>query len=621
MFSNDSVKAYSKAYSLGRARYFFGIGKGKLGNLPTLDAVICNINVASKISLGVQEIPLKKVIGTYMHSRSLTFACNYMPIAEDKSEFAEKWKSLYDSHIQVGISDPIKVYEYLNWFYVIEGNKRVSVLKYVDARTVNAKIYRIHSTSCADEKISKIYLEFIRFNEKTNIFEIWFSQPGRFEELLVYLKGYKPDKLLSKDKITHFISQVYHPFRDHYYKFGGNKLQITTADALLEFIKLYGIPNKIDVSQKKQIKALVAELIPLAEHKPVEIHTQKAPDVKKTVIGTIANLIPNKKPLKIAFIYSKTTKTSGWTFSHELARRDIYQQFGDRIETTFVDGVEENQQAVEAMEKLAKNGYELIFTTNPKFFQASLKIALSYPTIKVMNCSSACVFKSVRTYFGRIYEPKFLLGMIAGIYCRQDKIAYVAKKSILEEITGINAFALGVKSTNQKSNVKIFWDINANLKLDKKEYEVIYYDRLPKDIKKKDPCGLYFRGKFLAKALWNWSVFYSAVVENVLNNSWDVIFEVQKANQKLLKFWWGMESGLVDIHLNKKILSTETINLIAFIRKMIVHGEFAPFKGPLFSNSGELKLKPQQIAENEDIIAMDWFVKGIVGRHTKKNKC
>ena len=99
-------------------------------------------SIDSEVSLGIDQIPLRLVVGTCTAGRTNAFADNWMPILEWGSEFSAKWASLSDSQVNEGIRDPIKVYEYMNKFYVLEGNKRVSVLKYFKAVTVNAQVIR-----------------------------------------------------------------------------------------------------------------------------------------------------------------------------------------------------------------------------------------------------------------------------------------------------------------------------------------------------------------------------------------------------------------------------------------------------------------------------------------------
>jgi basic membrane protein A and related proteins len=143
MLDQNVRDAYDNARKKAKFRYTANISKGWTGILPSLNGIVKNTDIISEISLGLVEVPLKKIIGTYSHSRSTSFADNFMPLPTRGSEFSSKWCTLYKAHLEEGIRDPIRVYEYLNWYYVIEGNKRVSVLKYVDAVSISAEVRRL----------------------------------------------------------------------------------------------------------------------------------------------------------------------------------------------------------------------------------------------------------------------------------------------------------------------------------------------------------------------------------------------------------------------------------------------------------------------------------------------
>ena len=89
------------------------------------------------------EVPLELLVGTKTAGRTAAFASNFMPLLEPDTEFATKWISLCQAHVEEGIRDPIRCFEYLGRFYVQEGNKRVSVLKYFEADSISATVTRV----------------------------------------------------------------------------------------------------------------------------------------------------------------------------------------------------------------------------------------------------------------------------------------------------------------------------------------------------------------------------------------------------------------------------------------------------------------------------------------------
>ena len=148
------------------------------------------------------------------------------------TEFSDKWIRLYQTHLDEGIHDPILAYEYMNRFYVVEGNKRVSILKYLKAATIQGNVIRI-IPPLTGEKQKRIYYEFMDFYRLSEINYIWFSKEGSFSRLQK-LTGKSPDAVWSDtDKID--FNSVYTRFSDEFRAKGGDSLPITAGDAFLSF--------------------------------------------------------------------------------------------------------------------------------------------------------------------------------------------------------------------------------------------------------------------------------------------------------------------------------------------------------------------------------------------------
>ena len=137
-----SVQDYMSASKIGKREYHACVNAGRYPYLPVLENIVDESQIDSEVSLGIDQIPLRLVVGTCNAGRTNAFADNFMPILDWGTEFSAKWASLSDSQMNEGIRDPIKVYEYMNKFYVLEGNKRVSVLKYFGADSVPAMVTR-----------------------------------------------------------------------------------------------------------------------------------------------------------------------------------------------------------------------------------------------------------------------------------------------------------------------------------------------------------------------------------------------------------------------------------------------------------------------------------------------
>ncbi|NLK22359.1 MAG: BMP family ABC transporter substrate-binding protein [Epulopiscium sp.] len=633
MHQQELESIFHHAYKMGKTSYSENVARGISGYLPSLDGIVKNSEIASEINLGLVEIPLKKIIGTYSHSRSIAFASNFMPLITGESEFKAKWMALYNAHVEEGIRDPIKVYEYLNWFYVVEGNKRVSVLKYCDAYGISATVTRLIPKRDEFDPIIKIYYEFLEFNKLTSINSIWFSKEGSFNELGKYIQQYEPNLTAYTDKYKHFMGNFYRPFRELYHKLGGHRLKITTGDAALEYIKIYGVPDEIneyDEEVKSRIKKLMIELEALSEEEAIEVRTDAIQVPKRNVISSITTLMTPKKKLKVAFVYAKEIKNSGWTYAHNLGRLHVENVLKDQISTTYVENVPENNEAYGYLRDLAKEEYDIIFTTSPTYITPTLKAAFEYPNTKFLNCSETHSFRHVSTYFGRIHEPRFLTGIIAGSLTRTNIIGYVATYPISEVITGINAFTLGARLVNPHVKVKVVWTHKYENTEKPRELghilkdagaDIIANDDMPSPGEHSKEYGIYSLPQpHYAMPIWNWGIFYEKLLRNVLSGTWKMVFDVLNSNPKLVNFWWGMDTGMVDIIYSKTHVPPQTQSLVEFMKKMIIQNEYHPFMGPIYDQTGNLRITKDEIASYEQILSMNWFVDGVEGEIPKLNE-
>ncbi|MCF0106795.1 MAG: BMP family ABC transporter substrate-binding protein, partial [Holdemanella sp.] len=163
---------YSNAYKLGIKEYKRCLLTGEDPYLPVLDNQLPLEKRNAGFDLGLIDIPTEFIVGTKTTGRTNDFAKNFMPIADEDSEFADKWNQLCDSHLEEGIREPIVAWEYMNRFYIQEGNKRVSVLKFYDSVFVTGKVKRILPPKNEE---TKLYYEFLEFYKYTKINYIEFS--------------------------------------------------------------------------------------------------------------------------------------------------------------------------------------------------------------------------------------------------------------------------------------------------------------------------------------------------------------------------------------------------------------------------------------------------------------
>ena len=608
--ANEALAVYEKAYRYGK----------KEGGCPeVLDDILKerNISASAGIPLGLVQIPAELIVGTKTAGRSSAFSKNFYPLLKENTEFATKWVSLYRAHMDEGIREPVKAYEFMNRFYIEEGNKRVSVLKYLGAVSVLGNVTRIVPPR-SDDRETQIYYEFMDFYSLSGVNYIWFSQEGSFAKLQ-YLIGKRPDEVWTDDDKMDF-SSAYTRFSAAYEAKGGKKLDVLPGDAFLSFIELYDYQTVKEMTTAELNEKLAKswdEFQLLRTDQSVELQMDP-PEEKEIKKNIFARLLPTgTQNQKVMFIHEKTAKTSGWTYAHELGRMHLQQRFPEQISTGYYENATE-ENADELLETAIAEGSNLIFTTSPLLLKASLKAAIDHPEVKILNCSLNTSHRHIRTYYARMYEPKFLMGAIAGAMSENGRIGYVANYPIVGMMANINAFALGAKMVNPRAKIYLEWSTL-------KEHDVmksftenhIRYVSGQDNIVPGSPnreFGLYQADRErpwnLAMPVWHWGKFYEQMIWNIMDGSWkyDDASEVTKG----LNYWWGMSAGIVDVICSHH-LPIGTERLVDLLKETICRGDFNPFSGVLYSQKGLVQKETDRVLTPEEIITMDWLAENVIG--------
>ncbi len=607
-----SVEDYKKALKMGRKDYQARMARGLKPTLEVLDSILPPNDTLRQVSLGLVQIPIDQIVGTRYEGRSSAFSGSFMPILEEGTEFATKWANLSTAHEEEGIHDSIKAVEYMNRFYVEEGNKRVSVMKYFEAVSIPGTVTRIIPRR-TDEKENKIYFEFLDFYELSEINYIWFTREGSFARLQKAV-GKGPHEKWNEDEKLIFNS-VYTRFGAAYQAKGGGKLPITQGDAFLAFIELYDY-SALDEKTANELRALISksweEFTLQTEDEEVELKMDPARE-KKPLLNRLLPLGPAR--LKIGFIYAKTVASSAWTYSHELGRMHLEQTFPDEVSTVYYDNVTE-QNIGEYLEKAIAQGCNLIFTTTPVFAQASVKAAIAHPQVRILNCSLNTSHRYIRTYYARMHEAKFLMGAVAGSMAENDRLLYIADYPLYGNIAFINAFALGAKMTNPRARVYLEWSTKKDVDI----LELVRREK-PSCISARDMVipeeemklyGIYHvdgdRRHNLAMPLYHWGKFYEKLIRTIMDGTWKNDDNTQKA----INYWWGMSSGVVDVICSQN-LPKGTKRLVELLKQTICSGQFELFSGALYSQNGMVQGEDAGSLTPEQVMEMDWLADNVIG--------
>ncbi|MEY8391724.1 BMP family ABC transporter substrate-binding protein [Lachnospiraceae bacterium] len=607
---------YRKALKLGKKDYQTRLLHGEKPILQVLDDILPDRSSYSEAPIGLVQIPLEQIAGTKTFARSSSFAGNYMPILREDTEFAAKWENLLDSQMEEGIREPVKAYEYMHKFYVSEGNKRVSVMKYSGAVSILGNVTRIIPKK-TQEKDNRMYYEFLDFYRFAPINYIWFTQEGGYAKLQEAV-GKKPEERWTEEELMEF-SSVYARFTSEFREKGGNKLNITPGDAFLAFITLYGYET-IDQKTTSEMQKLIAksweEFVLLGQESEIDLK-MKPNQKKKSLFGILHLHVPGTRTLKIAFIYEKTPGSSAWTYAHELGRLHLQQTFPEevhtmRYENATLDNIDSLlSDAVEA-------GCDLIFTTTPPFAQASVKAAIANPRVRILNCSLNTSHRYIRTYYSRMYEAKFLMGAIAGAMADNNRLTYIADYPIYGSIANINAFALGAKMMNPRAEVYLEWSTKKDMDIEKRIREIGSSCVSGKDMAIPEEASRFFgiyhitegRPRNFAMPLWHWGKFYERLIWAIMDGTWK--YDDDPSVKKAINYWWGMSEGVVDVVFSK-YLPTGLKRLAGLLKTSISTEAFDPFAGIIHSQAGAVVNTPDRNLPPEEIMTMDWLAENVIG--------
>jgi basic membrane lipoprotein Med (substrate-binding protein (PBP1-ABC) superfamily) len=609
---------YSAALRQGRRSYRTALSKGEYPYLPVLDEMISYTEVASIENLGIMDIPLSKIVGTKTVGRSNAFANNFMPLLPEESEFGRKWAAVYNHQINDGINDPVIAYEFMNQFYVQEGNKRVSVMKHLKTYSLPASVTRLVPKK-SEDKENRLYYEFLDFYNVSRSYDVCFYKEGNYQKLLKYM-GKKEGEQFSDDDRMDLHSACYN-FELAFNKVNTEKLDINVSDAFLLYVEIYGYEKVIDQTEQEISRCLqkMWTEITLADRGSQVELVQNPENVKATLLNKLIPLgVPDS--LKIAFIYTKTTDTSSWAYAHELGRQYLEQVFVGKIETMAFENADTEAQVEAAIDEAVAAGCELIFTTATQMVNQSVRSAIQYPKVKIYNCSIKMSYSSICTYYARMYESKFLMGAIAAALSRTDRLGYVADYPIYGALANINAFALGAKMINPYVKIHLEWTkVEGNDAREKLDQEGIVFvsdnDMITPQNASRE-YGLYAKKddgtlENLATPIWDWGKFYERIIKNIFSGG-STESSAQKG-KKAVNYWWGMSADVIDVICSKS-MPDETARLIELLKTSIRSGEFQPFCGPLYAQGGILQCEKGECLGADEIITMDWLVENVIGK-------
>ncbi len=322
------------------------------------------------------------------------------------------------------------------------------------------------------------------------------------------------------------------------------------------------------------------------------------------------------------FVYIGPVGDGGWTFMHDKGRKEMEAAFPG-LQSSFVESVPEGPDSSRVMEAFIRNGSKVIFATSFGYMDFVIDTAKKHPDVVFMHCSGYKTAENVGTYFGRMYQARYLSGLVAGSMSKKKVIGYVAAQPIPEVIRGINAFTRGVRKTNPEAEVRVIWIFSWFDPGKEKEATKALIDAGADIIamhadtgaapQTAEEAGVYVVGynndmtpyaptKHLTAPIWNWGMIYNQVMDQVTRGTW-----------KPEEIWYGLKEGLVGLAPFSKDVPEDVKALVEAEKAKIINGEWDVFNGPVKDQAGEVKVAEGQSMTDGDMLSMNWFVEGVKG--------
>ena len=330
------------------------------------------------------------------------------------------------------------------------------------------------------------------------------------------------------------------------------------------------------------------------------------------------------EPLKIAFAYVGPVGDGGWSYAHDQARKKLEAEFGDKIQTSYVESVPEGPDAERVLRDLVTQGNKLIFGTTFGYMDVMQKLAGEFPDVKFEHATGYKTSANMRIYDSRTYEGAYLAGIIAGAMTKTNTLGVVGSVPIPEVLRNLNSFTLGAQSVNPKIKTKVVWvnewfsppkETEAATSLINGGADVLFQNTdSPAVLKTAQEKGkrafgwdsdmtAYGPKAHLGSAVSNWGPYYIKATKDALEGTWSTG-----------QSWWGVKEGAIDLVSIAEDVPAETKAKVEEVKKGLADGSFVIWKGPIAGQDGKPVLEKDAVADDKFLGGINFYVKGVEGK-------
>tara|TARA_R110002096_G_scaffold14582_1_gene50544 strand:+ start:9902 stop:10975 length:1074 start_codon:yes stop_codon:yes gene_type:complete len=340
------------------------------------------------------------------------------------------------------------------------------------------------------------------------------------------------------------------------------------------------------------------------------------------VVG-LGGMAQAQEKTKIGFVYVGPVGDFGWSYEHDQGRQAVEAEFGDKVETMYVESVPEGADSERVMTQMALDGADLIFTTSFGYMDPTINVAKKFPNVKFEHATGYKQAENVSTYSARFYEGRTVIGHIAGNMTKTNTIGYIASFPIPEVIRGINAAYIAAKKVNPDVKMKIVWvytwfdpgkEADAATALIEQGADVIMqHTDSPAAMTIAEEKGIYAFGQAsdmkqfgpnarLSSIIDNWSPYYIARTQAVMDGTWTSTAT-----------WDGIAPGMVGIGDFSDNIPADVQASATALKDALASGATHSFTGPLNKQDGSVWLAEGETADDGTLAGMNFYVEGIEG--------
>jgi basic membrane protein A len=339
------------------------------------------------------------------------------------------------------------------------------------------------------------------------------------------------------------------------------------------------------------------------------------------ITRTTTSSAAKESAYKVAWIYVGPHNDHGWSQAHDEGRQYVQRALGSKVQTTYKENIANGAQLQQTVASLVQQGYKLIFGTSFGFFDK--KLAAKYPSVRFEQATGTDTATNLSEYFGAAEDTIYLSGMAAGAATKKGVLGYVVPFPIPEVIRHANAFALGAQATHPGAKVRLIWT-NAWLDVSKEKQAAESLHGAGADVlgqnvdspatgQYAESMGIPWVGydsdaktfaphQWLTASIYHWGPYYLKRVKAAMNGSWKSGF-----------YYGSINDGFTGLAPYGPKVTAKTRAAIAAKLKALKNGSFYEFQGPLYDQSGKLRVRKGVRLSVKDLYAMNWLVKGVIG--------